>query len=272
MKRVGIFVLSAAVVISLIATLPAALFIPKNHYLTPQKQMIISDVRGSIWQGQVLVLAQNQPTQLLVEWDTSSLCLLGMSVCLNFKINTLTTKATKSTITGRLKIPLLSAIPAQQCLLPGRLNVSNLNATVNSDLVKLLVPELIQSTQTLSLKDVNVELNLNRNTLDFESGVMAVTQGQVKYTDPLAQTRSTSIPGLDGQFAQGDNGFELIMSDSQDMAFIGILSSQAKDNIRLVIYDAFAQAFGAPTLNGGVGNVPRFEIEQGVQDLLCNTK
>jgi len=166
----------------------------------------------------------------------------------------------------------LSAIPAQQCLLPGRLNVSNLNATVNSDLVKLLVPELIQSTQTLSLKDVNVELNLNRNTLDFESGVMAVTQGQVKYTDPLAQTRSTSIPGLDGQFAQGDNGFELIMSDSQDMAFIGILSSQAKDNIRLVIYDAFAQAFGAPTLNGGVGNVPRFEIEQGVQDLLCNTK
>lgn len=269
MRSIALLLFIVSLACAALAQIPAQLFLKDGHFVTPRRAMIIDDVRGSIWDGQMMVRGKAKDVQILVQWQASGFCALALQLCLDVSVRSQSSFGQPSELSAQVSIPIASSLLNSQCLPISGLEVDNVNASISSQFIGLFVPELQTAEQSLQLSNLNLKLDLVNGVLVDGAGDVSLGAGMIEYRVPGQQITRQELPSLSGELRNRSEGMDFQLVDDQQRRFIALNTNQAKDQLRIVIYDAFTQLFGLPSVAPADHNNPRFEISQKISDMLC---
>lgn len=269
MKRLGLIVLILSTVFAAVLMIPARIIIPEGHFLTVRQIAMIGGVRGTLWSGQILLRTRQQAMSALVDWKTSGACLFGLQACIDLEIKSFGHQGRASELSVTLGVPLLSFVTNSGCLPLGSLKVSNVSGTLSSSLITTLVPELIAAEQSVAISNLGIELDFDSGVIEDAIGSIAIGPGAVRYLALNQREAITQLEALSGSIVPEAGGFEFAIKNAAGDVFLTIATPDTRDEFSLVVYDAFAQKFGAGPLSGQSQNQARFEVSQKISDLLC---
>lgn len=265
MKRFALLVVIFSALGSAIYMLPARLIISEGHYLTPQRFMTIEQVRGTFWSGQMVLKSRQNALSVRLDWSTSALCLLGLRVCASLTMETLGNAAKRSALAAGVSVPL--PLFNSGCSPIGKIKVTEVNGAITDSLLKVFIPELLSAEQRITLEDLSLGVNFTEGLVTRASGGVSIDSGLVKY-QVRSQARGYELAALKGIVSE-DDGFKLSLANDVGTEYLTVATSPERDQLSLVVYDAFAQSFGAPSSRTGE-NIARFEMSQNIGDMLCS--
>lgn len=269
MRGIALVVLIGSCLCTVLALIPANLFIPENHYLSSRRLAMIEQVRGTIWAGQVLLKARNKETQFLVDWDVKVSCLFSLQLCSSVQMKSAALKGIPSELFADISVPITSFVFNSGCAPLSGFKVSELSGIFSSQFLRLFIPELVSAQQRIHVRNIILDVNLADGVLEEASGGIHLDEGVVRYT-VNGRVMSQTIESLRGQIVQPE-GYELILEGQSGDPYLGILTDETRERLRFIVYDGFARAFGAPVMRGAAADTPRFEISQKFSDMLCES-
>ncbi len=268
MKVVAALIVVITTITVVIAKAPASMFIPEHYYLSQKKVMEIQSVRGSIWNGQMLLQSRVKKDQYLLNWDIKASCLLALDACVNLKLESYQSSSRAGELSIAASVPLPSFIWRDSCAMPSALHLQDLTGTITPRMIQLIVPELVDADANLKVTNFSFGLNLKAGILESATGRFEMGAGAVKFRALNNQLMRQSLAQLSGEIVR-DNGFKIVMKDQGNRQYLGLETNEQGDEFNFIVYDLFARAFGAPAIPGQTGNPPRFEISQKIGDMIC---
>ena len=272
MRAAAVALVLITMLVVLAAKVPATLVIPENHYLTQKRVEAIQAVRGTVWDGQMLLAGRQKKNRYLLEWSVQKSCLLMMDFCVDVKIKSFHQTSRPGELNASLNVPLAASLFRQTCAPFSSFELEHLNGVLTPQMIQLVVPELVDSESDLVLNDVNLIVDLDKGLLESASGQISMDAGAVKFMNnrQLMRQNLSALSGTIDHVNTAETGYQLQLRDSRNRNYLGIQTSATGEGFNFIVYDLFARAFGAPPLRGQSGNPPRFEISQKIGDMICS--
>jgi|GEM_PF-5780938 len=267
MKSLAVIIAIVSTLIWGIATLPARLVVPSDHYISPARQFILRQVHGTLWSGQVQINAVRSPAAYSLEWNLNPLCLLALKMCGQISLKNNYSSDSNTQLDFGLTLPIISGVFGGPCGQFNWLQLNDLNGDLDLDVIQLFAPQVNSFENSIEFKQVNIALNRTKGAISAASGEVIWPGGLVGVGGQSPKT--IKFVPLTGEIETKGNEISLpIIEEGAGKALEAYTQNSGQD-LTLAVYDQLAARAGAVPAGLPKSTAPRIEISQPLKPIVC---